>query len=112
MMYFIEFSCYGCNEFLLMMRLIDVNVHTIGGDYNVKVETLQVRNHKVNVNQTPSKMKSALAISYSGLDLPFVVKDFSYVGFSTRVPKSTHGAYSLYDWKFNTTCRRVVCSLS
>lgn len=68
--------------------------------YNAKAWTIQLRVHKVNVNETSDKTKLAMGIAYSGMDLVAVLKEFSYVGFLMRVYKATDDSYRLYDWKF------------
>ncbi|KAG0564732.1 hypothetical protein M758_8G130200 [Ceratodon purpureus] len=72
-------------------------------EYNALKKTIQVYIHKVKVDQTPKRQNANIAISYTGLDLAKEVKDFSYVGFSSRVPETPNGVYKIYDFKFSTT---------
>ena len=72
-------------------------------DYNALTATIQVRTHQVKQTEAPDKKKSQMAISYKGLDLASTVNDFSYVGFSSRVPQTPNGIYRIYEWKFTTT---------
>ncbi|KAG0605461.1 hypothetical protein M758_9G061300 [Ceratodon purpureus] len=71
-------------------------------DYNALKKTIQVYIHKVKPSETPKRQNANLAIAYTGLDLAKEVKEFSYVGFSARVPPSDNGVYVIYDFKFST----------
>ena len=71
-------------------------------DYNALKKTIQVYIHKAKESETPKRQNANLAINYTGLDLVKVVKDFSYVGFSSRVPETPNGMYKIYDFKFST----------
>ena len=71
-------------------------------EYDALKKTLKVFLHKVKVNQTPKRQDANIAISYTGLDLAKEVKEFSYVGFGSRVPETPNGVYIIYDFKFTT----------
>jgi hypothetical protein len=68
---------------------------------------LDVRVQKLSGSATsrsvPDKRKAKLYLSYSPLRLSDLVNEFSYVGFSTRVPVEDNGDYYLTSWKFSTT---------
>lgn len=71
-------------------------------DYNALTKTIEVYTHKVKPSLTPKRQNANLAIRYTGLDLAKEVKEFSYVGFSSRVPQTENGVYRIYDFKFST----------
>lgn len=56
----------------------------------------------VKANLTPKRQNANIAISYTGLDLAKEVKEFSYVGFGSRVLETPNGVYVIYDFTFTT----------
>ena len=71
-------------------------------EYNALTKTVEVYTHKVKESLAPKRQNANLAIRYAGLDLAKEVKEFSYVGFSSRVPQTEQGVYKIYDFKFST----------
>ncbi|KAL2634812.1 hypothetical protein R1flu_006291 [Riccia fluitans] len=71
-------------------------------DYDAKKESIEVRVQNITSNGKLNKKKSVLWLSYSGLKLSKQVNEYSYVGFSSRVPITTDGTYILYEWNFET----------
>jgi len=71
-------------------------------EYNALTKTIEVYTHKVKESLTPKRQNASIAIRYKGLDLAKEVKEFSYVGFSARVPQTENGVYKIYDFKFST----------
>ncbi|KAG0616190.1 hypothetical protein M758_5G097700 [Ceratodon purpureus] len=82
-------------------KVIDVK-YGVWVEYDALKMTLKVFLHKVKDTQTPKRDRASLAISYTGLDLAKEVKEFSYVGFGSRVPETPNGVYVIYDFKFST----------
>ena len=75
-------------------------------DYDALKARLDVRVQKLSGSDTsrsvPDKKKAKLYISYAPLRLSDLVEEYSYVGFSSRVPVEEHGNYFLTSWKFST----------
>ena len=71
-------------------------------DYDAARHKLEVRFQNVSSRGVADKKKSKLFLSVSGLDLSKHVNERSYVGFSSRVPVTTHGVYYIYNWHFTT----------
>lgn len=71
-------------------------------EYDALKKIIMVYTHVVKDSQTPKLANRQLAIKYVGLDLAKEVKEFSYVGFSSRVPETPNGVYMLYDFTFQT----------
>jgi hypothetical protein len=82
--------------------IIDVKIG-VWVDYNAAKKTIEVYIHKVKVSQTPKRQNANLAIRYTGLDLAKEVEEYSYVGFSSRVPETPNGVYKIYKFQFTTT---------
>ena len=75
-------------------------------DYDAAKSQLQVRVQKLSGSDTsrsvPDKKKAKLYLSYAPLRLSDLVNEYSYVGFSTRLPQDEDGYYLLSSWKFST----------
>ena len=75
-------------------------------DYDAKKSQLQVRVQKLSNSDTsrsvPDKKKAKLYLSYAPLRLSDLVDEYSYVGFSSRIPEAEDGTYMLSSWKFST----------
>jgi hypothetical protein len=75
-------------------------------DYDAAARRLDVRVQKLSGSPTsrsaPDRTRSKLYISYSPIRLSDLVNEFSYVGFSTRVPVEDLARYVLRSWNFST----------
>jgi hypothetical protein len=71
-------------------------------DYDASKHKLWVRFQNVSSSIRPDRSKAKLFLSVPNFDLSKHVNERSYVGFSSRVPVTTHGVYYIRSFQFAT----------